>query len=246
MNPTITIVEIIRRSEQGVTRPFVCRGDDGVTYWVKGNGAGAVALCHEWIGGKLAQAINLPIPRFELAVVPPQVVALSDMPDVHDLGTGIVFTSEDVTGACELTFDRVAGIPEESRWRILLFDWWVRNNDRILGPRGGNVNLLHVPSEAGSVHLIDHNMAFDPEFDPDAFWNDHVFHADVGHIRHEWLEAAKETMHFTVDDVTKILSDLPQSWIDAATLRPAFSLDMISNVIGCPEWPDAMLTGGAS
>lgn len=245
MNPTLTIVEIVRRSEQGVTRPFVCRGDDGLTYWVKGNGAGAAALCREWIGGKLAQAINLPIPRFELAVVPPQVIALSDMPDVHDLGAGVVFASEDVAGACELTFDRVAGIPEETRWRILLFDWWVRNNDRTLGPRGGNVNLLHVPC-TGSVHLIDHNMAFDPEFDPAAFWNDHVFHADAGRLRHEWLEAAKGSMQFAADSATEILNDLPQTWLDSATLLPAFTLDRISAVISHPEWPDAMLTGGAS
>ncbi|MEW5824691.1 MAG: HipA family kinase [Pseudomonadota bacterium] len=32
-------VEIIDRSEQGMTRPFICRGEDGFVYFVKGRGA---------------------------------------------------------------------------------------------------------------------------------------------------------------------------------------------------------------
>ena len=62
MTSEITIMEIKRRSEQGVTRPFLCRGDDGRWYWVKGNGAGKLALCREWIAGRIAQLMGLPIP----------------------------------------------------------------------------------------------------------------------------------------------------------------------------------------
>ena len=120
-----------------------------------------------------------------------------------------------------------------------------RNSDRTLGPRGGNVNLLQVPY-TGSVHLIDHNMSFDPEFDPVAFWNDHVFHADVGHLPPEWLQAAKQTMHVATATLGKILDGLPQSWIDSATLLPAFTFDRIAAIISHPKWPDALLTGGAS
>jgi len=29
----VEIVEVIRRSAQGVTRPFICRGDDGKIYF---------------------------------------------------------------------------------------------------------------------------------------------------------------------------------------------------------------------
>ena len=51
---------IRRGKEQGVTRPFRCRGENGKWYWVKGNYAGKVALCSEWIAGRLAQAFGLP------------------------------------------------------------------------------------------------------------------------------------------------------------------------------------------
>ena len=244
MNQPPRIVEIIRRSDQGVTRPFVCRGDDGQTYWVKGHGAGTRALCSEWIGGRLAQQIGLPIPRFVLAEVPPEVIAYSDAPEANDLGAGVVFASEDVMGACELTFDRVRSVPQETRWRIILFDWWVRNADRTLGPRGGNVNLLHVP-DTNSVHVIDHNMAFDPEFDPATFWKDHVFHADVGRIPPAWLQDTKGAMLAATGTLEGILEALPPAWTDVATLQPAFTFDTIKNAISHPEWPDAFLTGGA-
>ncbi len=37
---SIEIVEVLRRSNQGLTRLFICRGDDGNTYFVKGRDAG--------------------------------------------------------------------------------------------------------------------------------------------------------------------------------------------------------------
>lgn len=32
----LTIVEIIKQAEQGLSSPFLCRGDDGDLYFVKG------------------------------------------------------------------------------------------------------------------------------------------------------------------------------------------------------------------
>lgn len=32
----LTIVEIIKQAEQGLSSPFLCRGDDGTLYFVKG------------------------------------------------------------------------------------------------------------------------------------------------------------------------------------------------------------------
>jgi hypothetical protein len=37
MNAPIIITEVIGRSEQGMTRPFLCEGDDWMTYYVKGS-----------------------------------------------------------------------------------------------------------------------------------------------------------------------------------------------------------------
>ena len=62
---SVAITEIVRRSEQGVTRPFLCRSADGTGYFVKGIvGAGAESLRAEWVCGKLAQTLGLPIPDY--------------------------------------------------------------------------------------------------------------------------------------------------------------------------------------
>jgi len=49
-----TIIDVRRRSEQGITQPFFCRADDGYWYWVKGHDAGRHSLCAEWLAGLIA------------------------------------------------------------------------------------------------------------------------------------------------------------------------------------------------
>ena len=66
----VTIVEVKRRSRQGVTRPFYCRGDDDRWYWAKGNFAGKAALCYEWLAGRVAQEFKM---RFDSAISAPTV-----------------------------------------------------------------------------------------------------------------------------------------------------------------------------
>lgn len=54
------ITEIISRSDQGRTQPFLYRGEDGLEYFVKGRHAGLRSLCSEWVAARLAQAFGLP------------------------------------------------------------------------------------------------------------------------------------------------------------------------------------------
>ena len=58
---TVQIIEVIRRSDQGLTRPFICRGDDDEVYFVKGLDAGRRSLICEWIAGRLGVALGLPV-----------------------------------------------------------------------------------------------------------------------------------------------------------------------------------------
>jgi hypothetical protein len=163
MTSEITIMEIKRRSEQGVTRPFLCRGDDGHWYWVKGNGAGKLALCREWIAGRIAQLMGLPIPPFAQVNVPQDLIGYSAIEGCEELGAGLAFGSEHVEGACDLAFSQIESVPKEVRLRTLLFDWLVQNGDRTLGEAGGNVNLLWVERDL-KAYIIDHNLAFDAGF----------------------------------------------------------------------------------
>ena len=101
---TINIREIISRSNQGITRPFVCRGDDGHLYYVKGACAGRKALISEWLAGHIGKRLGLPIPEFDLAEIPESLIAGSAREDISDLGAGIGFASRAVENADELSY----------------------------------------------------------------------------------------------------------------------------------------------
>ncbi|WP_340140880.1 HipA family kinase, partial [Xanthomonas vasicola] len=81
----VCIEEIQGRTQQGATRPFLCRGDDGLLYYVKGVGANRRSLICEWMAGRLATGFGLNIPQFEIAYVPPGLADLH--PEGRDLST---------------------------------------------------------------------------------------------------------------------------------------------------------------
>ena len=106
----VQIVEIMGRSEQGITHPFICRGDDDNTYFVKGSGAGRRSLVCEWIAGHLAVALGLPIAPFKIVEVPVELV--EGNPLYSDLGDGPAFGSLRQT-IMELNYAGINLVPDE-------------------------------------------------------------------------------------------------------------------------------------
>lgn len=181
----LQIVEILHRSEQGMTRPFLCRCEDDQLYYVKGSFAGRRSLLCEWLAGHLARAVGLPLPEFAI------VQASHDLLDLYadggDLGSGPAFGSRQVAGPQWLTRSHVTDVPKPLQRDILVFDWWVRNLDRTLTELGGNPNLLW--SSAGrKLIVIDHNAAFDPEFDAAQFTQAHVFSGRIPDVFQDLVE----------------------------------------------------------
>jgi hypothetical protein len=212
----IQLIEIIRRSEQGVTRPFVCRGDDGALYYVKGAGAGWKALIAEWVAGSLARHLPLPVPPFIIAEVPRALVRGSVNEDIGDLGEGPVFASRAVLMAEELRYEHVHRVPLAQQAWTLLFDCWVINGDRTLSEHGGNPNVLWTPGD-GRMHLIDHNLAFEDDPLP-ALKSHHVF----GAARQAWDAAfqaeAKQRMRAALRGLPAIWQALPEEWLEFGCL----------------------------
>jgi len=170
----VQIVEVLRRSEQGVTLPFICRGDDGHTYFVKGRGAGRHSLLAEYICGRLARAFGLPVADFSVVDVPEELVFNSLLPEIGELGAGPAFGSKALPHVQELRHHQLKAVPVHTKKDVLVFDWWVHNQDRTLTPRGGNPNLLW-DQTTKQVAVIDHNVAFDFSFDKKLFAENHVF-----------------------------------------------------------------------
>ena len=200
---TTNITQILGRSIQGITRPFLCRGDNGLLYYVKGHGAGRKGLISEWIAGMLAKRLGLPIPDFALATISEELIALSAMDGIADLGSGTAFGSQVVENADELSFLYIQQVDIELRAKILLFDWWTANGDRTLTEHGGNPNILWLHRDHRAI-IIDHNLAFEEATLAD-FWTTHIF-ADV---RSSWTPAFQNQMTALM---RAALTELPGAW----------------------------------
>lgn len=169
---SLTIVEIIKQADQGLSSPFLCRGEDGEIYFVKGRASGRASLWAEWLAGHLGRALGLPIPPFRLVDVPAELVR--ECPQgLRGIGAGLAFGSHRVETCQWLETALAERVPPDLRRDLFVFDWWVRNEDRTRG----NPNLLWEPA-AERVVVIDHNQAFAPDFDSARFLEHHLFAAE--------------------------------------------------------------------
>jgi hypothetical protein len=214
MPQSITATEIVRQSQQGYSiKPFIVRGDDGFSYFVKGlDKAGGPALISEVLGAELGLKLELPIPPWRLMHVPEDLIAFSAIPNVGDLGGGLAFASRAVENASDFSITSINRTPMYLRRRILLFDWWVRNGDRVLGEGGGNVNLILDAN--GDLNVIDHNLAFDLKFDQTEFMDGHVFREcrpffrDLV-VRQDFMQMLSEAL----ENWSTITALLPEDWL---------------------------------
>lgn len=172
--PTVVIEEVIGRSAQGITKPFICKGDDGHIYFVKGRDAGRRSQICEWVAARLATAFGLPIADYALAEVPTELIDPRVRADIAQLGEGIVFASRQLPHVQELNARSRELVESATAADVLVFDWWLKNEDRHLTEMGGNPNLLW-DMQAGQLAVIDHNQAFDRGFNPGNFLVSHVF-----------------------------------------------------------------------
>lgn len=211
--PPLIITEIVRRSEQGITRPFFCHADDGSAYVVKTANAGNKALIAEWLAGSLGRELGLPIPPFAIAELPPAMLAVLSSDWRRDWGTGPVFASRTVDQVVEFRFSDAARVPPDQQALLLLFDAWIGNGDRTLGIKGGNPNLLWSDVDS-SLHVIDHNVAFEDSLE--SVKAEHVFASAISHwdllfpcIWSPRLVAAAAKLEL-------FWSQLPDEWVEGA------------------------------
>jgi len=209
----IQIVEILNRSTQGITRPFLCKGDDDCNYFVKGRGAGRKSLIAEYICGNLAKSFDLPIADFEIVEVPEQLIGWSDEETKKDLGAGLAFASRVLPHVQEFNISLFNKVDARLRRDVLVFDLWVQNADRTLTVFGGNPNLLWDQSDKKLV-VIDHNQAFDLEFDPTTFSQTHVFNLEIANILNDMIERVnyEDRLSVAFADFNAACNNIPPEW----------------------------------
>lgn len=208
----VQIIEVIRRSDQGLTRPFICRGDDDEVYFVKGLDAGRRSLICEWIAGRLGVALGLPVAPFEIVDVPTELLHAGGGLNLADLGAGPAFGSRR-REVMELNAATIELISDDVQRDVLAFDWWIKNPDRYLTERGGNPNLFWDTS-VGELVVIDHNQAFAPDFEPEIFRDLHVFAGQANSVFRDIARRAEYNQRFAdaLADWECIRDSLPEEW----------------------------------
>lgn len=210
----IRIVEIGEIAAQGRTEPVHCRSDDGHEYFVKGRFAGARALVCEWVANRLGKLLGLPIPDFAQMYLTPELWQFSvKRAEVERLGKGTLFGSKRIHNLVELRESDIQLIDPKLKARVLAFDWWVANGDRVFIDGAGNPNLLW-NDQSRELVVIDHNLAFDESLTVD-FWKEHVFRTS----RDLWSAFFRDEMSTSyrnaLKDLGAIWSELPEDWLEA-------------------------------
>jgi hypothetical protein len=208
----VQIIEILDRSTQGVTKPFICRGEDGNIYFVKGKDAGKRSLICEWVASSLGAKMGLPVPPHRIVEVPSALIDLGSRPDLAELGSGPAFGSQRQQ-LVELSLSHMDNVPTALQRKVLAFDWWIRNGDRTLSLNGGNPNLFWNVEQAQLV-VLDHNLAFDDSFSSADFLALHAFRSQSRNLFGDWVfqqELCGICLR-AMEDWDAICGAIPQEW----------------------------------
>ncbi len=206
----LEIVEITGLSDQGESKPYLCRAEDEKLYYVKGQNAPSSARCREWIVGSLAKAFGLPVPPFCLVKVSPELL-VETRPEWQNIGSGIAFASTKQDGIQWFELGFVDSVEQKLRRDLVMFDWWVRNQDR----EDNNTNLLW-SSVSKSLYVIDFDASFEPSFFPTFFKNYHVFAKDWAEVSDDCLLRVDYENRFTeaLAVLTEACDNLPSGWMN--------------------------------
>lgn len=235
----IVIEEVIRRTEQGQTKPYLCRADDGCIYFVKSGGLPKRELVSEWLAATMAREVGIPIPEFALVEIPEELCDLRMGDWVRDLVPGAAFASRRVE-ASDFAWSMTSRVPADQRALIAAFDWWIRNADRTLSALGGNPNLLwRQGRKGGEVVVFDHNLAFEAGFDAAQFLDSHVFADDLVQLASDWVarQQVRQGFEVALHCLPQACATIPDAWrfADAEqTVLAAWSLsEMVATLERC-------------
>lgn len=226
------IIEVGERAEQGHANAYHCGADDGHSYYVKSQGATWRGLMCEWVTARLALVFGLPIAPFAQVSLDDGFAQFLQRAGNRHLVAGLAFGSRVAPNTREFEPTLVARCTPEFRRDLVAFDWWVRNADRTLGDYSGNPNLLW-DTERMTPVVIDHNMAFDLEFEPAKFLDTHIFRADLTVLKADLVMRAEYEQRFSslVPLLEDIWTELPQNWLETEDGVPRFSQSEFHSVL---------------
>lgn len=208
----IEAVEIIRRLEGGITRPFLCRASNDKHYVAKGLELPPNERIAELLCARLAAQFGLPIPEHGYIYIDPALLRYN-LEARNDLGPGDSYALAYVADAADLLYSQAQQVPSDLQKAVFIFDYWVGNGDRQLGPFGGRPNLLMCGID-NRLQLIDHNQAFKWPLDAQKFAESHVFGPRNRTWKLDLIDRVEysQRMHDTAMRFHDLCLDVPDEW----------------------------------
>lgn len=204
----IQIIRIGDIASQGYSEPYHCMADNDFEYFVKGLRSQRRSQINEWLCACIAQAIGLPIAAFDLVEVDEMLYEeLSGQQ--KQIGIGACFGSRAEQDVILLEQPQVVYISPQLQMQIVAFDWLIKNMDRTKG----NSNLLF-NADTKQLKIIDHNLAFDKDFQTDQFLDNHIFCETAAELWHDYDYQSKMTDFLlpAVDAYQQAKMTLPEAW----------------------------------
>jgi hypothetical protein len=214
---TVTATRYVAALRTSSSVIILAEADDDGLYALKlhGTGQGARALVAEVVAGSIARALGLPVPELVLAHFAPAIADVerdAELRDVFAASGGLNLGVDYLPGAVAFDPGRHAPPAPEFAARIVVFDLYVMNVDRMRRP--SNLLVWH-----DNIYLIDHGAALAFQYDWNAafanpevecpFIRDHVLLPFASSLP----EAARVLSGLEAEVIRSIVGAVPDEWL---------------------------------
>ncbi|MDR7001851.1 HipA family kinase [Neobacillus niacini] len=231
-------VRYLGKFKEGFSKPQLFLMSDGKEYLVKfkENPQGTRVLVNDWVVGRLAQLLGLPVAPFELTYF--SKYDFKKFSDLYRYGfkPGHQFASKllkDCTGLWEpRSNEKIVNI--DTLPGIIVFDYWVNNTDRDTG----NVLLEKLSDHTNYLHLIDHGLCF-PGYANSIEMLKQVPRNLLNQAAHTWavsqIENPKSLLKFTEkvlalpsEKILSVINTIPDDWDVSSSEKKALYQYLLS------------------
>lgn len=162
---TVLVIETIdKKIDNGITEPFICTANNHKQYVMKGihNSCTGKILFNELFCSRFAKLLELPIPQYEIALLPQSVVESNYELSQLNVQEGYIFCVEYLTKATpSLTAGTISkALNQDDIPGMIIFDIIIGNTDRATNFKDGNAGNYLFHSKSKKLVLIDHSHVF--------------------------------------------------------------------------------------
>lgn len=236
---TVKVTRYVTPLREGGSLPAIVEADDDGLYVLKfsGAGQGKKALIAELLGGEIARTLGLKVPELVFTELDPALAMTEPDPEIQDLikaSAGLNLALDYLPGS--IMYDPALLSPDAGlASRIVWLDAYIANVDRTA--RNANMLLWHK-----EIWLIDHGAAFyfhhnwqgfaGNAKNPFVMVKDHILKSYAKNVADV---DAEMTAKLTENELTRIVSLIPDDWLDEPTEQRTTYVEFLTTRLAGPR-----------